>query len=110
PGGDAAIRHPRRMALAHLAAAGIDWHPSLPPVAATPEGERRILARQFSTGFGTVPTSSMGRLFDAVASLAGLAQESLFEGQAAMALEAAAEGATGANRGAPYRFALRDEG
>lgn len=106
PGGDAAIRHPRRMALAHLAAAGIEWHPHLPPVEATPESERKILARQLETGFGTVPTSSMGRLFDAVASLAGLAQESRFEGEAAMALEAAAEGSEG---GEPYRFALLDE-
>ncbi|MEP7010099.1 MAG: carbamoyltransferase HypF [Acidobacteriota bacterium] len=110
PGGDAAIRHPRRMALAHLAAAGIEWHPELPPVAATPEGERRILARQLATGFGTVPTSSMGRLFDAVSALADLAQESRFEGQAAMALEAAAEGSTGGETGGgTYRFALRDE-
>ncbi len=107
PGGDAAIRHPRRMALAHLAAAGIEWHPDLPPVAATPEAERRILARQVETGFGTVPTSSMGRLFDAVAALAGLCQESRFEGEAAMALEAAAETATAPTE--PYRFALREE-
>ena len=106
PGGDAAIRHPRRMALAHLAAAGIEWHPELPPAEATPENERTILARQIETGFGTVPTSSMGRLFDAVASLAGLAQESRFEGEAAMALEAAAKGSEG---GEPYRFALLDE-
>ncbi|HEV7668163.1 MAG TPA: carbamoyltransferase HypF [Thermoanaerobaculia bacterium] len=107
PGGDAAIRHPARMALAHLAAAGIEWHPQLPCVAATPEPVRRILARQVETGFGTVPTSSMGRLFDAVAALAGLCFESRFEGQAAMALETAAAEGPG---GEFYRFALRDEG
>ena len=38
-------------------------------------------------GINVVPTTSVGRLFDAVASIAGLAQQNRFEGQAAMLLE-----------------------
>jgi hydrogenase maturation protein HypF len=88
PGGDAAIRRPARVALAHLWAAGLPWTDTLPPVAATSATERAILARQFTTGFNTVPTSSMGRLFDAVASLIGLRHVVAYEAQAAIALEA----------------------
>jgi hydrogenase maturation protein HypF len=38
-------------------------------------------------GINVIPTTSVGRLFDAVASITGLAQENHFEGQAAMLLE-----------------------
>ncbi len=38
----------------------------------------------------SVPTSSLGRLFDAVAGIAGICREATFEGEAAIALEAAA--------------------
>lgn len=89
-GGDAAVRRPYRMALAHLSAAGVDWDEALPCVGACPPDERRVLAHQLRTGLATVPTSSAGRLFDAVASLAGICHEIGFEAQAAMALEAAA--------------------
>jgi hydrogenase maturation protein HypF len=74
PGGDAAIRHPYRSGLAQLWAAGIAWHPALAPVAACAAVERAIVQRMLEMRTRVVSTSSMGRLFDAVASLAGVCQ------------------------------------
>ncbi|WP_326701240.1 carbamoyltransferase HypF [Streptomyces sp. NBC_01754] len=86
-GGDASVLRPYRMALAHLRAAGVDWDEELPAVRACPPRERDVLSHQFGTGFGCVPTSSMGRLFDAVASLAGVRHEVSYEAEAAVELE-----------------------
>jgi len=90
-GGDAAAQHPVQAAAGFLAQ--LD---NLPEMAAAPfnfpprfAGARQLVTKQVRT----FSTSSMGRLFDAVAALLGFTREISFEGQAAMWLEQIARGA-----------------
>jgi hydrogenase maturation protein HypF len=105
PGGDAAARNPYRTALSYLRRAGIEWADDLAPVSAAGQAERGAIARQIESGLNTPLTSSMGRLFDAVASIAGVRQSVNYEGQAAIELEALADPAE--NGG--YRFEVQPQ-
>ena len=77
----------------------------LPPVAAFSRAELTTLRSMLVRGLNSPWTSSAGRLFDAVASLAGLRQQIRFEGQAAMELEFALEGV---ETDETYPFAIAD--
>lgn len=88
PGGDAATLRPYRTALAHLWQAGLAWDDDLAPTRGATVEEQRIIQHQLVKRLNAPLTSSMGRLFDAVASLVGVLQVVSYEAQAAIWLEA----------------------
>ncbi|MDR1238132.1 MAG: carbamoyltransferase HypF [Propionibacteriaceae bacterium] len=86
PGGDSAIRHPWKSALALLHEYGVDYA-GLPPAQAASEAELDLVASQLQNRIAVVRTTSAGRLFDAASSLLGICQHAGYEAQAAMELE-----------------------
>jgi hydrogenase maturation protein HypF len=103
PGGEQAIREPRRSALGVLHAIGASA--AVVDTLELAPADRAVLLRMLDRGLNAPVTTSAGRLCDAVAALLGLCRRSTFEGQAAMALEAAADPDI---RG-PYAFALDED-
>jgi hydrogenase maturation protein HypF len=91
PGGDASIKKPARTALALLWSLGLDWDEHLAPVNEFCAEDLVTLRVQLEKKINTPQTSSMGRLFDAVAALAGVRQKVNYEGQAAIEFEALAD-------------------
>jgi hydrogenase maturation protein HypF len=89
PGGDAAIQHPWRIAAAYLWASGMEWEKDLPPFRGISSLETQLLTKQLQKRINTPLTSSLGRLFDAVSALTGICENTSYEGQAAIELEAA---------------------
>jgi len=95
PGSNTAVKEPRRAALGmlfELCGDAILQRTDLPPVAAFSAAELSLLKTMLNRGLNSPPTSSIGRWFDAVASVIGLRQRMQFEGQAAMELEFALAG------------------
>lgn len=90
PGGDAAIRRPSRMALAHLLALGLSVEEASADLPDLTAQEAAIIAAQIARGVNAPRTTSMGRLFDAVSALLGVCRTVTYEGQAAIELEVAA--------------------
>ncbi len=91
PGGDRAAREPWRMACSWLVAT-LGPGPDLPAAlrGRVEPGRWSAVAEMARTGFSAPPTSSMGRLFDAVAALCGIRACCRYEGQAAIELEGVA--------------------
>jgi hydrogenase maturation protein HypF len=108
PGGDKAVKEPRRTALGLLHEISGDAIFSEPkvrregapnstrgacaPLAAFSSAELATLKTMLAKNLNSPVTTSVGRLFDAVASLIHLRQQIRFEGQAAMELEFAIDG------------------
>jgi hydrogenase maturation protein HypF len=86
PGGDTAIRKPWRIAAGYAFALGLDIN-DLPFNREVDLQELTIVRQQVEKGLYAPLTSSMGRLFDAVAALAGVRNEVTYEAQAAIELE-----------------------
>ena len=92
PGGAGAIRRPARMAIGTLATFGLLDHPGATPLRSRlAGGEEATLLRMIERGVNSPLTSSMGRLFDSVAAIIGIADDARYEGEAAILLEAAAD-------------------
>ncbi len=113
PGGAAAIREPWRMAIALLISLyGEEEVSKLPLAVVRQSGERNVqlITRLVEHSLNTPPTSSAGRLFDAVAALVGVpgSRRTTYEGQAAVELELAAGGPAASRY--PFRLRQDDEG
>jgi hydrogenase maturation protein HypF len=107
PGGDRAIREPRRSALGVLYSVmgeGVVEASELPSIRLMDPNELHLFMEMIKRVLNSPLTSSVGRLFDAVASIMGLRQFAGFEGQAAMELEFAIGDIRTDD---PYGFALR---
>jgi hydrogenase maturation protein HypF len=108
PGGTLAIKKPYRTAIGYMLALGLDLDKKLPFLKQVDESEIEIIRSQIQTKFNTPLTSSMGRLFDAVAALIGVRGIIEYEAQAAIDLEMSADDAPNETGFYPIIFEERD--
>jgi hydrogenase maturation protein HypF len=107
PGGDLASKQPWRMALSYLAAVFGDDYPRIPAFESIPSKKIQFIVKMIEKQFCSPLTSSIGRLFDAVSFLTGLAPEEVeFEAEAPMLLEAAAD----PKENGIYPFSIEENG
>jgi hydrogenase maturation protein HypF len=107
PGGDKAAREPWRMALVYLRDAFGARLPRVRALEKIRSDKRRLILRLAEAGLNSPPTSSCGRLFDAVSFITGVAPSEVeFEAEAPMRLEALANDQTRA----AYPFGLNLDG
>lgn len=88
PGGAAAVKHPLRMAYGVLWAFDLLDHPGARDALEALGETADVCERMVEAGINTPHTSSVGRLFDAASALLGVCTEPLYEGEAAILLEA----------------------
>jgi hydrogenase maturation protein HypF len=86
PGGDAAVHEPWRMAFAHLLSAGSAENEAR-ELAGASEQEARLMTRMMERRINSPQTSSLGRLFDAVAAVILKRRKVDYDAQAAIELE-----------------------
>lgn len=105
PGGEQAVRQPWRVAAAALAQLyGPDfWRLALPFTQQLDQAAWQVLARMIERNLNSPRTSSLGRLFDAAAALAGMGQIARYEGELAILFEQIAD-----PQQPPYPMPLRE--
>jgi hydrogenase maturation protein HypF len=107
PGGAQAVKKPARTALGYMLALGISPDKSLPVMQYVTDEEQEIIREQVKKKLNAPLTSSMGRLFDAVAALTGVRGVIEYEAQAAIDLETSAGDAPEETE--DYPFSLTEE-
>jgi hydrogenase maturation protein HypF len=108
PGGALAIKKPYRTAIGYLIALGIGLDKKLPFLKQGDTGETSIIKNQIENNLNAPLTSSMGRLFDAVAALTGVRGIIEYEAQAAIDLEILAYEAPDETGYYPFSFGKQD--
>ncbi len=107
PGGALAIKKPYRTAIGYLVALGLEDR-ELPPFKQIEKAELEIIKKQVAKGINAPLTSSMGRLFDAIAALIGVRGVIQYEAQAAIDLEILAGDAPDEGGFYPFLFEEQD--
>jgi hydrogenase maturation protein HypF len=111
PGGDAAVREPWRMALSALNAAGYDTNSEqILKLLGVEPGDARVVTRMIERKINSPETSSLGRLFDAVAAVVLGRRTVDYEAQAAIELEAVADAEPDRREKGDYVLELWDAG